>query len=146
MKAKFAILFCITSLIFLSGCSPAGKLKRANRLIEKAEQAGAKWSVDTVFITKEVIVPERHIDTVLSYRNLTDTITVEKEKVITKVKFDIKTHTVYVHTDCPPDTLKIEVPVTVTKEIKAGASTWDIIKICILVAVVSILLTRLFWK
>jgi len=144
--SKFTLFLAITTTIFMIGCSPAGKLKRAQKLIDKAEQAGAKWEVDTVFSTKEVIVPERVLDTLVKYVNLTDTITVTENNVITKIKYNTKEKSVFVHTVCKPDTVKIEVPVQVTKEIKAGASVWDIIKICVLVALVSVLLGRIFWK
>lgn len=144
--SKFTLFLCITATILLSGCSPAGKLKRAQKLIDKAEQAGAKWKVDTVYISKEVIVPERVLDTLVRYVNRTDTITVTENNVITKIKYNTKEKNVFVHTVCPKDTVRIEVPVQVTKEIKAGASVWDIIKICLLVAVVAALLSRLLWK
>src|SRR5690349_17145665 len=84
MPSKILVLTVITATLFLTSCSPAGKLKRAQKLIDKAEQAGAKWSVDTVYITKEVIVPERVLDTLVRYVNLTDTITVTENNVVTK--------------------------------------------------------------
>lgn len=128
--------FLIGLVLVLSSCGPANKLRRAERLISAAEAQGAKWSVDTVFKEIKVITPKIEFDTVLRQVNFTDTITVEKDKVITRFKINTLTKEIFVHTECPPDTIRVEVPVTVTKEIKAGATTWDIIILGIAIAVV----------
>lgn len=114
-------------LIVLSSCGAGWHLKRARFHELKAESLGANVNQDTVFITKEVIVPQIEIDTVLSEVNFRDTIVVTKDNVVTKIKINDILRTVYVNTICPPDTLKIEVPFTVTKEISAGYTTWQLI-------------------
>lgn len=116
------VLFLIT----LSSCGPAGKLRRANRLIDQAVAAGATVKTDTIFVTKTVVVPETHFDTVLTKVNFTDTITVEKDKVVTKVKINTVTKEVFVSTKCPERIKEVKVPVQVFKTISAGYTKWRV--------------------
>lgn len=115
-------------ILILASCSSASKLRRAEKLIKQAEELGARWHIDTIYRTKEVVVPETHFDTVLKQVNFRDTITVEKERVVTRVKVNTVTKEIFIETKCPPDTIKIKIPVTVTKTIKAkGYSLWQLI-------------------
>lgn len=115
-------------ILILASCSSASKLRRAEKLIKQAEELGARWHIDTIYRTKEVVVPETHFDTVLKQVNFRDTITVEKERVVTRVKVNTITKEIFIETKCPPDTIKIKIPVTVTKTIKAkGYSLWQLI-------------------
>lgn len=111
-------------ILFISSCGPAYHLKQAERHLRKAEIKGAQVRVDTVYKTIEVIRPETHFDTVFTVLNFRDTITLEKDRIITRIKFDTMTRQIYVNTICPPDTISIEVPVSVTKEIKTGWPWW----------------------
>jgi hypothetical protein len=113
--------------ILLSSCGSAFHLKQAERHLRKAEIKGAKVRVDTVYKTISVIVPETRIDTVLTVQNFRDTITLEKDKIVTKIKFDTLTRRLYVHTLQKADTVFIEVPFTVTKQIKSGWLWWWLI-------------------
>jgi hypothetical protein len=115
----------ILILVLLTSCGPAWHLKQARKHELKAIAKGAEVKTDTIYITKEVIVPEIKFDTVLRQVNFNDTIVVEKEKVITRVKVNTVTKEIYVETKCPADTVKIEVPVTIKKEIKVkGGIKW----------------------
>lgn len=107
----------------LASCGPAAKLKRAERLIKKAEAMGAVWHVDTVYADREVPVPRVERDTVV-YNVPGDTIIIEKERL--RVKLKVSHDSIYVSGECLPDTIKISVPVTVTKTIhaKQGMSWW----------------------
>lgn len=106
----------IVALLAVS-CAPKAtrQLRRAEKLIRKAELNGAEWKTDTVFQDREVITERVTVDTVVAMTR--DTITVFKDKVITKVK--ISPNTVFIKTECLPDTIKIEVPVQVVREIEA---------------------------
>lgn len=117
--------------IFLIGCGPTWHLKQAERHLRKAEINGAKVRVDTVYKTISVIVPETRIDTVLRHVNFRDTITLEKDKIVTKIKYDTVTRRLYVQTICPPDTIRVKVPFTVTKEIKTGWPWWYLILVAL---------------
>jgi hypothetical protein len=114
-------------LALLLSCSPSFHLKQAERHLRKAELKGVQVRVDTVYKTISVIVPETRIDTVLTHVNFRDTITLEKDKIVTKIKFDTITRRLYVQTICPPDTVRVTIPVTVTKEIKSGWPKWWLI-------------------
>ena len=123
-------------LITFASCGPSHYLKKAERALKKAEQLGAEIHTDTVFIEKEIIVPKTHFDTVLTEVNFRDTITVVKDRVVTRLKINTVLKEVFVETECPPDTVKVRVPVTVTKEISAGYSLWEMIilaLVCLLV-------------
>lgn len=113
-------------LLLLVSCGPAWHLKQARKHELKAIAKGAEVKADTVYVDREVIVPEIKFDTVLREVNFNDTITVEKEKVVTKLKINTVTKEIFIETKCPPDTVKIRVPVTIEKTItaKGGLKWW----------------------
>ncbi len=113
--------------ILLTSCSTNWHLKQAERHLRKAEIKGANVRVDTVYKTISVIAPETHFDTVLTVQNFRDTITLEKDRIVTRIKFDTLTRRVFVQTICPADTVRIEVPVVVSREIKSGWPWWYLI-------------------
>lgn len=110
------ITLLLISLSIFS-CSPNWHLKRA---ISK----GAMVTSDTVYQTVEVIRPEIRIDTLFQQVNFNDTIFFTKEKVVTKVKINTEEKTVYIETECPADTVRIEVPVAVNTVIKSKRTIW----------------------
>jgi hypothetical protein len=118
-------------ILILSSCGSSHYLKKAERALKKAEQLGADIKSDTVYIDKEVIVPQTHFDTVLTEVNFRDTITVTKDRVITRVKVNTVEKKIFVETECLPDTVKIQVPVTVTRKISAGYSLWELLILAI---------------
>ena len=126
MKATYIIIGALALWITISSCGPAKKLRRANRLIDQAVTAGATVKTDTVFVTRTVTVPETHFDTVLSVQNFTDTITVEKDNVVTRVKINTVTKEVFVSTKCPERIKEVKVPVQVFKTISAGYTKWRV--------------------
>ena len=67
-------------ILLLASCSP---VKRFNRLIEKHPELLVQ---DTLLIrdTITLYVPEVHTDTVVTLKELTDTITLTKERVTVK--------------------------------------------------------------
>jgi len=132
----------IFALLVLCSCGPTYHLKQAEKHLKKAEIKGATVTVDTVYITKEVIVPETRFDTVLSVRNFRDTITLTKDNIVTRIKFDTITRSVFVQTICPPDTLRIKVPFSVTKEIKSGWPWWWLIVAFLIGAVLTIAIKK----
>jgi hypothetical protein len=109
--------------LFLLSCGPASKLRRAERLISKAEEKGATWRVDTVYTQVPVIVSQVKKDTV--FESLPgDTVVIEKERL--KVKYvKLPGDSVFIEGECKADTVYKEVPVTVTKTIEAkGGIKW----------------------
>lgn len=116
------ILFLI--VLLLASCSPKWHLKQAEKHLRKAEISGANVRVDTIYKTISVIVPETRFDTVVTIQNFRDTVTLEKDRIITKIKFDTLTKKLFVNTICPPDTVRVMVPYTVTKNIESGVKWW----------------------
>jgi hypothetical protein len=114
-------------LFILSACGPTWHLKQSekHRLIAIAK--GAKIKADTVFRDRIVITEKHVMDSNVQFRNLYDTVVVEKNKVLTKIKIDTLHHNIYVHTECPSDTIKIRVPVSVNDSVNAGYTTWQLI-------------------
>jgi hypothetical protein len=129
MKAKLPWFLVIALAVTLASCGPAAKLRRAERLIAEAEAQGATVTMDTIFVDKLVITAPTQFDTVLSVVGFGDTLTIEKEKIVTRIKVNTVTKEIFVETKCPPDTIKINVPYTVTRKISArdGYSMWQMI-------------------
>lgn len=134
-NALFAGIALVAISAWMTGCADKAtrQLRRAERLIKKAEQNGAVWKTDTVFLDKEVITEKLVTDTLTEFT--TDTIRITKDRIVTVVKVSPKT--IYVRSECLPDTIRIKVPVTVTKILHAPESKysmkwwWLIIVACI---------------
>lgn len=137
--------------VFLASCSASNRLKRAERLIAKAEANGAVWSTksktDTVFRIDTVFVTGGRFDTLVKYT--TDTITVTKDKIVTKVKVS-PGKTIYVETKCPDKIVVKKVPYTVThtitKTIKAGYSWFQLLLAGLFGLVVGYLIGRILGR
>jgi len=148
---KLIIGVLILIIVLGTSCSPSNQLRRAERLIRKAEAKGAQWSnvsvTDTVWRVDTVRITGGRFDTLVKYS--TDTITVTKDKVVTKIKIT-PGKTVYVETKCPDKVVIKRVPYTVTKTttktIKAGYSLFQIIGGIIFGIVLGALLGKLLWK
>jgi hypothetical protein len=82
----------------LASCSPA---KRFNRLIEKYPYL---LTQDTLIIhdTINLYIPEVHTDTVVTIKELTDTITITKDRVTVKAWYVPKEKKVYIQGKCDP--------------------------------------------
>lgn len=109
---------------FLIGCSANFHLRQAEIHLRKAALLGAKIERDTVYVEREVLVPSIHFDTVVREVNFLDTVVVTKNNIITKIKINTVEKEVYIKTVCPPDTVRIEVPVTVKEKIESGWPWW----------------------
>lgn len=105
-------------------CGPAAKLRRAEKLIKKAEEQGAVWHVDTVRVKVPVFITETKTDTTF-VSEPGDTVVLEKERL--KIKYvRMPGDTVYIEGACEADTVYREVPITITKtiEAKSGFPWW----------------------
>lgn len=116
MENKSWLLLGLCVLI-LTSCGPSWHLRQAIKHERKAIALGAAVTADTVFIDKEVIVPEIRLDSFVVVK-LGDTIRLEKEKL--KIKLvKMPGDTVFIDAACLPDTVKVTVPVTVEKKVEA---------------------------
>lgn len=111
------LLLPFLAFVLLTSCGPSFYLRKAERAIKKAEALGSTWQSDTVFIEKEVIVPEIRLDSIVVVK-LGDTVTVEREKLQIKL-VRLSGDTVFVDAACLPDTIKVKVPVNVYRTITA---------------------------
>src|SRR5688572_18723911 len=118
MRLTIAIVY----ITIFTSCGPAVKLRRAERIIKKAELQGATWTVDTVYRDIPVIVPEIKFDTLIRELNFKDTLVITRNKVVTKIKVDTINKTIYVSTKCPERSTIQKTPVIVNKTIQA--KTW----------------------
>jgi hypothetical protein len=137
LKMRNSIFLSI--LFLLSSCSANYYLKRSQKLERRAIEMGANVTHDTVYVDRQVIVPERHFDTLVQNVNFTDTIFVTKDNVVTKIKINEREKTVYVNTVCPPDTVRLRIPVEVIKNIETGNNSllWILVAIVAGVAIIS---------
>lgn len=118
-------LIYIALAVFFSNCGANYHLKRAYKHIKAAEQKGAKFGTDTVYKNIEVVRPAIRTDTIVKYLTLVDSIRVNtgrpgKPGVKVVLKIDTVRKTVYVRAECPPDTLRVRVPVATTTTISPG--------------------------
>lgn len=118
-----AIIF----LVILASCGPANKLRRAQRLIDKAELQGAQWRVDTVFKEVPVIVEEIRVDTAVVVVP-GDSVTIFRDRVQVKIK-RLAGDTVFVDVKVPADTVKVNVPTIINREIttKGWLRWWHLV-------------------
>lgn len=128
------ILFILLAMS-LSSCGVGHYLRKAERALKKAEQLGAVITPDTVYKEIPVMVPEVHTDTV--FKSVEgDTVIIEKDRL--KIKYvRLPGEKVYIEGECEADTVRVTVPVTVTREIKTkGRPTWWDFIIMVLVCLV----------
>jgi len=90
--------YLLPFLILLASCSP---LKRFTRLIEKYPYL---LTQDTLIIhdTINLYIPEVHTDTVVTIKELTDTITITQDRVTVKAWYVPKEKKVYIQGKCDP--------------------------------------------
>jgi len=134
--------------IVLTSCGTFDKankqLKKAERHLNRAIELGAKVERDTIWMLQEWIIPEAKTDTV--FKISTDTVTIEKERL--KIKFLVNkvTDSVFVEGKCLPDTVRKEVPVIVEKKIQTGYSTWDMVVLGIVIAIIAFFVGWVYWS
>jgi len=136
-------------LILLILCSCASnkanrKLKRAERLTNEAIALGAKVQADTVYKEIPVFIPQVRVDSIFTSK-VGDTVYLEKERL--KIKYiKLAGDSVYIEGKCEADTVKIEVPISVTKEIKTGLGVLTVVQWSILALIVGGVLVKVFWR
>lgn len=116
MKTYLPWLLLLIGGIVVS-CGPAAKLRRAEKLIKKAEEQGAVWHVDTVYQMTPIAIESVRVDSVIVALP-GDTVTIEKDRL--KIKYvRLPGDSVFIEGECKGDTIYKAVPVTVTKSITA---------------------------
>lgn len=100
----------------LTACGPTSKMRRAEKLIARAEQQGAKWHSDTIRTVLEIPVPEVVKDTIFQPVP-GDTVKIDKERLSIRY-VQLPGGKVYIKGECKTDTIFKEVVTTINKEIK----------------------------
>ncbi len=140
MKPTLILLVLLIVACGVISCSPQSKLRRAAKLIKQAEASGLEWKSDTVFKNVEVFVPEVHADTIVKVVNWTDTLTLVRDRITTKVLVRPETKTVYISSKCDPVTIIKKVPYTVSREIVVEQSFWKKLGRSALAGIIGIIL------
>lgn len=114
----------IIILVLFTSCSSGWKanwqLRRAEKLINKAEAAGLQWKRDTVYRDITVYVPSVRYDTLFKSEP-NDTITITKDRL--QIKYvRLPGDTVWIDGECEADTIIQKVPTYINNEIKSEKS------------------------
>ncbi len=128
---RYALLF-----ILLSSCSGAWHLQRALK-------KGVVIKSDTVYQTKEVIVPGDSTTLLVPVTKLKDSlVTVYQDRI--KIRYLLKHDTLRFNVECPPDTVRIEVPVAINTEIDCPPRSpfWRNLALALLVVTALVLYFR----
>ena len=130
-------------IFLLSSCGPTFYLKKAERALKKAEQLGAQVQVDTIYKEHLVFVDSIRVDSIFTSK-VGDTVYISKDRL--KIKYvHLKGDSVFIEGKCEADTVKIQVPVSVTKEIKSGLGIWTVIQWSLLALIVGFVVSKI-WK
>lgn len=130
--------YLVIILFTLSSCGASYHLKQSERHLRKAIEKGAEVADDTVYVTKEIIIPEVKLDTVFKAQQK-DTVFLTKDKL--KIKYvKLPGDSVFIQGECEPDTVKIEIPVEINREISAGYSIWKLIMFSLIALVIGYIL------
>jgi hypothetical protein len=117
--ATIGLLFI---LLYCSSCSSNWHLKRSKYHERMAVAKGAISSPDTIFILRKVYIPSVKVDSIFVSPE-SDTVFISKERL--KIKYvNLPGDSVFIEGECTADTVKITVPVTITKEITAPKGFW----------------------
>jgi hypothetical protein len=115
MKLPWLLSICLA--VVLMSCGPAAKLRRAERLIAKAEQQGAVWHVDTIKVEIPIPVPQIQTDTIVQVKT-GDTVVIEKDRLKVVIR-RLPGDTIKVEAECKADTIYRKIPIVVEKKIEA---------------------------
>ena len=131
------IPFLLILMLFAYGCSPKAQLRRAERLIKKAELGGADWKHDTTFVKVPVFITETSVDT-LFITKPGDTVVLNRDRLHVKY-INLPGDSVFIEGKCDSVVVYKEVPVIVTNVVSAPQSNklWWLLAIAL--AVVTIL-------
>ena len=132
----------IIILVLLTSCGPTAKLRRAEKLIKKAEAQGATWRVDTIY--KEIAVPIESVRLDTLFKDVPgDTVTLIKDR-LKVVYVRLPGDSVYIEGECEADTVYQKVATVVNREIevKSGLPWW----IWVIIGVMGLVILRFVFR
>lgn len=141
---KLILPYLLLSVALLSSCGPAGKLRRAEKLIKKAELQGATWKTDTVYVERTVFVPETRVDSIFTVKP-GDSVLIFKDRLEVKIK-RLAGDTIFVDAKCDTVTITERIPVVVNREItaKGWLRWWHLVIAFFAGAIIGRFVIRLF--
>jgi len=122
MQTKAIILASL--IILTASCGPNYHLKRSQYHKRMAIAKGAEIKSDTVYTDRVVITPgDSTVVTLPGANTVTfrDTV-IYQDRIKIRVRRDTLRETI--HVECPPDTVRISVPIAVHETIKCGIPWW----------------------
>ena len=132
------VILCIVGMC-TSSCGPSYHLRRAEQHLKKAELKGASVQTDTVYKLDTIYVTVIGVEIDTIFQSIPgDTVEIEKERL--RIKYvEMPGDSVYIEGECEADTViqVRNIPVEVRKEISSGYTLWDLVILCVVVAVVS---------
>ena len=128
--------------LILTACGPTYKLNKAKRLIAEAVAQGATVQSDTVYTTKTVYVKGDTVSVSIPGPKTTilDTVYLTKERIKIRVKRDTVKELIQV--ECPPDTVRIQVP-TKIETVISPPNQWKAVSVGLMAALFVLLLVLL---
>lgn len=133
----------IVAVLLLASCGPAGKLRRAEKLIKKAEEQGAVWASDTITVKVPVVLTQTRLDSIFVSKP-GDTVVLKEDRL--EVRFvRLPGDSVFIEGECKADTVYKEVPVTVTNVIKApdkGFKIWHALVLGFIIGLIFVIVLR----
>ena len=134
----------ILLVLLLSGCNANFYLKRAEINTRKAIERGAKIKIDTIYQERTIFVDFIRVDSIFTSK-VGDTVRIYKDRL--KLKYvRLKADSVFIEGKCESDTIRINVPISVTHEVKSGLSVLVVVQWSILALLVGGLLAKIFWR
>ncbi len=104
-----------------SACSSSWHLRQAEKHIRRAQIAGAKVSVDTLYVKDTVFVNSIRVDSIFTAK-AGDTVVIRKDKLTVKY-VRLAGDSVYVYGECEADTVIRELKIP-CKQIEAKGLDW----------------------
>lgn len=122
--------------LFIYGCGANYHVRQAEKHILKAQAKGAVWKeiikTDTIVKDTTIFIAGESLDESFDFDpGRIDSVTIEKEKIITKVIVDCKNKKGSVAVDCPDRIVKVPqkyyVNRRITRTLKSGPSNFQVI-------------------
>lgn len=101
-------------LLLLTSCGVNHNLRRMAYHKRMAIAKGAEFRADTVFTDRVVITPGDSTTVLVPVKEIRDSlVTIYQDRI--KIQYRVQHDTLRINVKCPPDTVRIRVPVTVTE-------------------------------
>ena len=121
------VLLFLFLAAFLTSCSYERRCQRAqNRIARLTKACPDILKPDTISLQDTLIIPSVTVDTFTLLSHLTDTVTITRDGVVTRLF--MRGDTVFVRTQCPGDTIVRTLRVPYEKIIVKPFTFWDKLK------------------